>query len=459
MMFPRLKYGTVVDDDSRPRGVSLAVAALVVLVLAVAGGFLVDNPRLVSSVGLITGSFVGGLALLERDRFGSLVVGTLLAVPVGTVFAGWTALQLLDSTTGLVTAGVGLAILGIGLSWAGLDSHDDVERTVDRFAVGYGGVIAGGLVPMVLYGGFLILQELALPTDAGVGSVFAAPVSAAVFFGAAYLAARTLPFVPLAQRSRRAAVAQRVATARRVFGGALVVAILVTVLSAFLAGTGIGLFLRALSTPIIVWPLTLSAAVLFGLVGIAVVLARLTRDRDASARRRVAAVVAGAFVSVVLLVLPLPPTLLALVVLVLLVGPVAVIVAAVVFGIAIRLGVVPERAAGLTLASAGLAVVTVGAALAGLPGPFVFAAAAGTVVVWDVSTYGLGVTAELGHVPETRRLELVHAVVAVGVGAAAVVAASLLYGLRTSAGIGTGVTAAAAAAVVGAVIALLPMRG
>jgi hypothetical protein len=86
----------------------------------------------------------------------------------------------------------------------------------------------------------------------------------------------------------------------------------------------------------------------------------------------------------------------------------------------VEFGVLPDRAGGPAVAAAGLFVAVLGAGLAALPAPIVFAIVAGALLVWDVSTFGLGVTAELGHLPETRRLELFHGVLAVGVGAVAV---------------------------------------
>jgi len=67
-----------------------------------------------------------------------------------------------------------------------------------------------------------------------------------------------------------------------------------------------------------------------------------------------------------------------------------------------------------------MVVATVGAGLAGVPSVAVFACITAGMVAWDVSAFGLGVTADLGHIPETRRLELFHGLLGVGIGIVAV---------------------------------------
>jgi len=457
-IFPRLDRPTVVGEEGRPRGVSLSIAGVVIFLLSILGGGFLGNGRLVMSIGLLTGSLVVGLALLDRDRLGLLIVGTIMAVPLSTVVVLWIARQSLSASRGLVSLGITIALLGMGLTWIDLDGKDDVEEVVNRVAIGYGGTIIGGFVPMMLYGGFVFAVDAVAPGNGGFASVFGFPISVVFLCGSLYIASGALPIVQLSPRPERPAVAERVARVRRgavVAGGiTLAATIALIVLPVGLEGV-----LAVLATPLIVWPLLLASGGLVVLSSIAALAQRLTRDRDVTAQRRVAAIVAGAFVGILLLALPLPPTALAIGIVAFLVGPILFIVGVVLFGVVLGSGFAPEEFGGLTLASAGLAMLTVGAGLSGMPAPFVFAAGAGTIVVWDVSMYGAGVTAELGHLPETRRLELVHAVVVVFVGAVAIAAATGLFALKTVVGVGLTVTAAMAVAVIGAVVALLPLRG
>lgn len=459
-LFPRLDRPTVVGEEGRPRTVSLGVASLVVLALSALGGYLLGDPGLVTTVGVVSGSLVSGLALLERDRFGTLIVGTFLTIPVSTVLVWWVAGETLSTSRGVVLAGMAVALFGIGLTWIDLDGKADVEDMINRVAVAYGGSVLGGFVPLVLYGIFLIVVGLGGSGGNGFTSAYSLPLSVTVLCGTVFVAAGALPFAQLAPRPRRQAVAERVSRAKRLAGVGAAVSFCGAIGLAFLGPTdGIYRFVRALSSPLVVWSVVLLSGLLLGVAGIAALAKRVTRDRDASAQQRVAAMVAGALVGVLLLVFPLPVSLLALAILLLLVGPIVFIVAAVLLGVVMGVGLVPERFGGLSLASAGLALLTVGAALVPMPAPFVFAAGAGTIVVWDVSAYGAGVTAELGHLPQTRRLELVHAVVALFVGTLAVGAASALYALRTSTGLGLTVQSAMAVALIGALVALLPLRG
>jgi hypothetical protein len=88
----------------------------------------------------------------------------------------------------------------------------------------------------------------------------------------------------------------------------------------------------------------------------------------------------------------------------------------------------------------------------------VFGATAGALVVWDVGTFGLGVTAELGHLPDTRRLELYHGVFAVGVGLAAVAVATAADAAIRPVGATVGTPAAMAVAAVGVLLVLVTLR-
>jgi hypothetical protein len=140
-------------------------------------------------------------------------------------------------------------------------------------------------------------------------------------------------------------------------------------------------------------------------------------------------------------------------------GPLATLVALGLVVGAASVGLVPDRAGPGALAAGGLLVTAIGAGTSGVPPVLVFALVAGAMVVWDTATFGLGLTVELGHVPETRRLELVHAVVSVGLGAVAVLGLTGVEALRTAVAADVGGPAALVVAAVGVLLLLVPLRG
>jgi len=100
-----------------------------------------------------------------------------------------------------------------------------------------------------------------------------------------------------------------------------------------------------------------------------------------------------------------------------------------------------------------------GGGVAGFPSLFVFAAVTAGLVAWDVGTFGLGVTAELGHIPETRRLELYHGVVAVGIGLLGIAGLTALDLARRSVGAAIGSPTTMGLAVLGVVLVAVGLRG
>ncbi len=202
--------------------------------------------------------------------------------------------------------------------------------------------------------------------------------------------------------------------------------------------------LVGLSAPFVVWPIVgLSLLALFA-SAVAVTLRLLTRRFGTSAVRWSSAVVVGvslvAFVVGMAIIVILGMTYFnligaamanaaSIVVVILVAGPPAflIVVGLVLVGVLLR--IVPDRAGGPALAAVGLVVAAIG--FGSLSPVLVFVCLAGAAVVWDVSTFGLGLTAELGHLPDTRRTELFHGVLSVGVGVVAVLVAVALEWVRT----------------------------
>lgn len=184
--------------------------------------------------------------------------------------------------------------------------------------------------------------------------------------------------------------------------------------------------------------------------------ARFVANRgDPTTRDRLAAGLAGFPLAVIVLVI-LP-----------FVGPLGLAVVAAVLGaqvlmlvllsvtyVAADLEVVPDRAGAPAMVAAGLLVAAIAAARVSPPLAVVCVAVA--CLSWDLSTFGLGVTAELGHRPRTRRLVLVHGLVSVAVGTVTVLAVLALEALRPFVG-GSALPAFVVAA--GAFLIVATLRG
>lgn len=461
MLFPRLDRPSVVGDDGRPSATSLAVAALVVVALTVATGFVLGQPLVVTGIGTLTGATVAGFALLERERFGPLFVGTLLAVVGGSGLVVWLLfVGVSGGLDGVMLAGQAIALLGVGLTWADLHETADFEAMIDQVGVGYGGILFGLFVPFLAAALLFAVDTLTTGVADLRGAVGSLLLVCAALAGAASLACRWLPIVqltPRPERSRRATQVDRAGTVTLLAAIgllALLVPVAVFVPAESSALTWIG-------SPLVVWPLVALAMGVFVAAGLARVVSAVTTSADASSARKVAAVCCGVGLGSLITVAALANLTYVVLLLAVLVGPLLVLVAIAAVIIGSQIGAVPAEGASLSLASAGLGLTTIAAGLGDAPPAFVFAMAAGTVVVWDVSTYGLGLTAELGHVPDTRRIELTHAVAVLGLAAVAVLAATGLYYLRTTAAADAlpGAGAAMALAVVGALLAVLPLRG
>lgn len=457
---PRLDRPSAVGDEGRPRALSLGVASLTVLLLALAGGFDMGRPRMVMALGAAGGSVAGGLALLDRDRFGPQCVGLLLSLPVGV---GLWAVAVLGGEPRWLRFGFTLAVFGLALSWTGVDSRDGLERAVEHVGIGYFGLLIGSTIGVVAAFGYpqlvMSLLDRPDPNTAVIAFLFTLVALATV----GYVALRTLPIVQLSPRPRRDAVRERVRRGRRLAAGLGIASLcsvifVPAVVSALGLDSGLARVVGYTSSPLVVGPVVLVTTVLALLVTGSAVARRVAAG--GSGLRGTAAVLVGTVVGTLLLAAPgafgIPRI---GVVVFLAIGPVALLIGLVGLLLVSSAGVIPRDGSGIVLAAVGLAGATVSAGTNGLSPAYVFVCAAGTAIVWDVSRFGLGLTRELGHVPDTGRLELVHAVAVVGLGLFATAVASLLYTLRTTAAAGVGAEPAMALAALGALLVIVPLRG
>ncbi len=473
---PRLDRPSAIGDDGRPRATSLWLATLVIVALVGIAGIAIGEPSLLVTLATVVGMAVAAIGLLERDHQG--FVQQFGAHALLVTFGSATALLLVIAPfvaqEGVAVSGFALALLGIGSSWANVSS-DGLKRSVEGTAVTYASMFCVALVGAALlalgiavWRGLVLLGGEQSPPISLAGFVIVVTVTAA----AVLLAVHWLPLVQLTHRNRRKRMAAAVAIVRQLLKKTILTGLILlgVLLGIGLSGTAptiagedhvVGSTLVVLSSTAVLGPLLAIAAgcVCAGLC--AVTLRRLTRHSSAVATRRSGAIAVG--VAIVLLaplgvvLFTVSPVIAWLLALVIGIGPIVFVVVGSVGVVAIWLGLLPDRASGPAIAAAGLVIAAIGL---GVNYPaLVFACIAGAVLVWDLSTFGLGITGELGHIPETRRLELVHGVFAIAIGAGALLVAIGLETLRSGTFAGVGGSSAVALVALGAIVLLAPLRG
>lgn len=470
---PRLDRPSAIGDEGRPRAASLWLATLVIVVLVGGVGIAIGGRSLVVSLVTVVGMAVAGIGLLERDRLGFVEQfgSHALLVTFGSATALLVVVAPFVTRAGIAVSGFTLALLGIGITWANVGS-DGLKRSVEGAALTYVSMLFAALIVGVMLAvGFVGWRGLGLVVDetSPLLSLAVFLLGVAATASATLLALRWLPLVQLTRRDRRPSVKQSITALHRLLLG--------TILGVFVAlvvllGLGLGGWLpignpivssvlTGLSTWYVLGPL-LAITVVSVLLGLlAVSLRRLTRRSSADATRRSAAITVGVTLVLLapigLLLLFVSPVVVWLLALVLSVGPIVFVVVGACGVCAIWLGLLPDRTSGPAIAAAGLVIAAIGV---GRSEPVLaFACIASAALVWDLTTFGLGVTGELGHVPETRRLELFHGVLAAGIGVGALLVAIGLETLRTGAFAGIGGSSAVAIVALGALVLLVPLRG
>lgn len=471
---PRLDRPSAVGTEGRPRATSLTIASVTVVGLFALTGWAVGSPAFVLQFGTLIGFTVAGAALQTRQRLAHRFVGHLSFFGFGTALV--TRLVSVGSlAAGLVVGGFVLAMVAVGLTWANVGDRSGIRETTLGVGYTYGALF----VWLIAIGGVAVAGDtvFSVVTDSGLTDepVLSFVAVAAMLAGVAlalWLALGTLPVLQLTPRRRRDRMRRRLGRARWLTSRLAVFAAAAAVVGLVLAGYGgrgvavsgtdpVGTVLLAVGSPVVLVALVVVGSIAVVATALARATRLLTTHVDPNTGRLVAAMAAaGLLFALMGAVVGLGPglldeTVLALVLLL----PLLVILLLVAGLAAIEVGLMPDRAGGPAVAAAVLFVAGVGAALAGVRPPVAFAVVAGALVVWDVSTYGLGITAELGHRPETRRLELFHAVLAVGVGVFAVLA---LWGVvvgRRLVDVGEVGPGAPALLVLGVVLLAAALRG
>lgn len=472
---PRLDRPSAVGDEGRPRATSLTIVAAVVLGLAAATFHVLGQIGLTTRVAFAAGLFVAGMALLRRQGVRHLTVGHFL------FHAGAAVLVLvLDSGSGRLAAdflfgGLVLALLGLAATWANVLTREALADVTKAAPISYVAMlIALAVWSLLIQVGRALVHHL--------GYLFSTTDPSTSLFGflnwvliAAFVVRAAIWLVPLHEllpRRDRAELQDRLARVGRaslILGSAAIgtafVASFVGTVAIDAVATSIppvGLVLAVLSSPLVVGPLAIVAVV----VALATVVALAANKAAAMLAGGNAELLSGALAGIlsamvlatlVFLIGSVPggerfALGVGLLVAVALLASLLLLVACGLCMVAMDAGLVPDRAAGPALCAAGLLAAAIGSGLAGLPAPLIFGCVAGAVLVWDLSTFGQGLTVELGHRPDTRRLELYHGLLSVGVGVVAVVAATGFLWVRRTLGPGSGAWSAVALAVFGAML-------
>ncbi|PSQ18451.1 hypothetical protein BRD00_05170 [Halobacteriales archaeon QS_8_69_26] len=478
---PRLDRPSAIGEEGRPRTVSLWIATVVVLAAVTAGGAVIGVPELALAVGTPVGLTVAGIGLVNRERFGPQLAGYVLLLLFGSTLA----LQVVLLTVlpvGLAVAGVVLALLGIGVTWADAGNADSAKDTLVGSLITYLVMLVGlglvfGVVAVLLVGRWAVTA-----TTAGL-----APGTSTLWFVAAVgyaalgvrIALWRLPFEQLTPRGRRAEVRRRLHYVGRVTLGIAIGSVGVLILGGI--GVGLGAFdtLAGVAPPLaaaldlLAAPLVLGTFGTVGTVGIlaslgALLLRMATRRFDTTTVQWVAAAAAGVVLTFLLsttvaffVLAPFNPVggvvVSVLILVVYTVVPPLLVGGTLLVTIGMEVGVIPDRAGGPAFAATGMVLAAIG--FGGVSPLVAFACVVAAAVAWDASWYGLGLTAELGLIPETRRLELLHAVVVLGIGGVALVALAGLDLLGSVALAGVGNSVGLYVAGVGVLLLLLPLRG
>jgi hypothetical protein len=473
----RLDRPSAVGDEGRPRGTSLTISAVIVVGVMVAAGFLVGRPFVFTSYALLVGLMTAGFALLRRDRLGPTVIGHLCFLPAAVILS---MLVVFTLTLGLAVPGLGflvggglLAMFGVAAGWNDAFDTETIQQTLVSSAISYVFWLGTLVVLFVLALLWVAADELVSALTGGAGPMLAA-FGLLLLLGTAaaclYVAVWSLPAIQLTPVHKREAARERYRLLkRRILFATIGVWGAVLLLVLWLATGTLSPVLQVFAAPLRVIA-SVMAIPLASVAGLSVLIAtaswatrRATAGFDTVSTRTVGAAIAAVCYTVVLTVAIPLLVYFALFQVVMAAGvfvaPLFVYVVLVIVLGLLSVGLVPERAGPSAFAAAGLVAIGVGAGLAGFRSVFVFAAVAGGLVVWDVGTYGLGLTAELGHIPSTRRLELYHGVVAVGVGVLGVGLLTLVDFARRSLAAGIGTPLAMGVAVIGVILLLLPLRG
>lgn len=481
---PRLDRPSAIGDEGRARAASLGIASVVLAGTMVAVAYFGNLVRPFQTTIFGAGLVVGGVGLVRRENLSAMAMGQLMFLPGGVVMLAGMATSLLagGSVAGnfLFAFGVGVAAIGLGGSWANVDYESSVAAAKQGWAAALVPFI--GIVVLSIAGSaaWIVFRLSVSSSVQGTASVSGFFFLLCVTIVAIRIAVGKLPISELADRDRRDEIERRRQRWQTVTNRGSIVAAVLWVVVGLLEITGIAsatvvyqVAVLVFGSPVLRVPIFLVGVVAVLSVLVAWVVRQVTRGRDESAHL-IAPVVGG----VALLGIPAPILLLLLrgvseggrtgmrLSVAAVFAAMLVVIAAVIFllafsagPVAVKLDLLPDRAGSISLASAGALVAATGAALISVRPALAFAAVAAAMIVWDTSEFGLGLTVELGHIPDTRRLELVHGVAGLAIGVVAVLVATGIDAAFRAMSPSEPILAAMVLSVGGVLLLLVPLRG
>lgn len=495
---PRLDVADAVGTDGRPRWRSLLAATVLVVAFFGAIGYVLDALSVLGGAATGAGLVAAAVALLNReDDDRQVILGHALLLPAGLIatLALGAAFQAPAPGLGAVYFGLLLVVELTAFAGAAAWANTLGERTLTH-AVGRGWLTVAMTFALVIVGTVVatILWGLWAAAVGGGGTTIAAATTPGLHLtwtfgllgGAAFflwVALGRLPIVQLTAQPRRDRVREHVARVRRLLVAPIVVgftgwwvfgiADLLGLQDAVLAvvGPGVASVLGAVTgSPVVRVPLLIVGLAALVATGLTVAVRRASLGVS-QARETVGPLVGAVVLSFFVAVIAgfaagsadggRGPAVFAVV---LVAGILLVLVVVSLFLLVLSalpliagLGFVPDRGAAPALMSAGVFLVAVVVGLGRGPSWLVFAGVALSLSVWDLAEFARGLTEELGHRPDTRRVEAVHGVAAGGL---ALVGLGLATGLdalvRVAKPSGTGLAMALAA--LGLVLLLSALR-
>ncbi len=472
---PQLDRPTAVGDEGRPRAVSLAIAALIVAGLSAITGIRIGRVDFLVTLATLTGLTAAGMTLLDREAFIHRLFGYGLLSWFGAPLALIIVAGPLYDRHGLATTGFALAIFGLAASWGNVADRDSLNRSVEASGLTYLALwlwlavfVVIGITSWLLSGFISLLTQPPGPVAALAGMLLLVLLAAAGLL----CGIRWIPLRQLTPQASRQTVANWLDITRQGIIAVMVIAGgLLTLLVILLLGGTIDSVLTTvplladLSLQLSAWPvvgfLTTIGGVAFFTGILSLAARRLTRQSTPRSTRRIAAAITGLPMAIAGLIgmalIGVIPLLGFLLLFAVVLAPVLLVTVLYATSTATGVGLIPNRAGGPAIAATGLIIAAIGIVPDSILLALICVAAA--VFVWDIVTFGLAVTAELGHRPDTLRLELVHSVRSVSIAGAVILLGTVIaYVAQGAVGSVSG-AAPALLACLGAVFLLAPIRG
>lgn len=433
MLGPRIDRPSAIGEEGRPRATSLTIVAILGLAILGTVGVLAGIGAFISLSGFAVVFLTSGMALLQRDTYRSLLGGHLFLHTGSTVML---TLLLVAGLTGQLIIAVGLlaAMFGIATTWTNTLDEETFRDAASYGSRSYVYLLVLSIVAAIIIGmgaaGYLVVQAV-IETSNLAGSMLGFSITLAAAGLLVFGAMRQIPIDTITDGPDGTAVGEYLLRTRSyakyasLAGGVLFGLTILLIFSNAIATLQVTFpplqLLFALLTSIaVIGPLALVGGVAALVWALASQVPTIADAIDTGEYESVAAWSASLVMLGMVLLLTIIPVGGSFAILgpfSVFIGPPFALIFVLYLPVAATGGFMSRQASGPAVSAAGLVLLGVGVNGAGAPAPLFFACIAGAIIVWDLATFGTSLTIELGHIPETRRLELYHGLVSVGVGA------------------------------------------